>query len=401
MAGKRLDKNGRKLPDGVSQRPDGRYMARFTFQGKRYTLYDMQLSELKRKVNKKRYELENGLMEKSYSDLTVDQWFRKWMQLYRTNGEYKFATLQTQLASYDYYVKEYIGGMKLSDVRQIHVVELFHSLSAKGLSYNTICKADSVISAMFRDAVANELVEKNPAAGAMKSIKKTSRKVKKALSEDQQERFLRFVKGDKYYQKYYSFYVVAFHTGMRVGELCGLTWDNVDFERATIHVNKTLMSREDRINGGQKVVLNSPKTRKSDRNIPMLPVVKNVLKQQRENTKHIGAPEIDGISDFVFRSDREGNVLKPRSVYTMLRRIVGKMNEKEIEEAVREEREPELLENFSPHEIRHTFTTRCFEKGMNPKVISEILGHAGMQMTLGVYTHVSEDMKAVEMSLLG
>ena len=131
MAGKRLDKNGRKLPDGVSQRPDGRYMARFTFQGKRYTLYDMQLSELKRKVNKKRYELENGLMEKSYSDLTVDQWFRKWMQLYRTNGEYKFATLQTQLASYDYYVKEYIGGMKLSDVRQIHVVELFHSLSAK------------------------------------------------------------------------------------------------------------------------------------------------------------------------------------------------------------------------------------------------------------------------------
>ena len=186
-----------------------------------------------------------------------------------------------------------------------------------------------------------------------------------------------------------------------MGELCGLTWDNVDFERATIHVNKTLMSREDRINGGQKVVLNSPKTRKSDRNIPMLPVVKNVLKQQRENTKHIGAPEIDGISDFVFRSDREGNVLKPRSVYTMLRRIVGKMNEKEIEEAVREEREPELLENFSPHEIRHTFTTRCFEKGMNPKVISEILGHAGMQMTLGVYTHVSEDMKAVEMSLLG
>ena len=116
--------------------------------------------------------------------------------------------------------------------------------------------------------------------------------------------------------------------------------------------------------------------------------------------RHVEVSEIDGVSDFVFCSRQGGTVLKPRTIYAMLRRIVKKINEREAEDAARERREPDLLDNFSPHEIRHTFTTRCFEKGMNPKVIAEILGHSGMQMTLGIYTHISEDMKALEMRLL-
>ncbi len=398
---KRIDSKGHKLPDGFSQRPDGRYMARFTFRGKRYTLYDMQLGELKRKVNQKKYELENGIAKKNYSNLTVDEWFKKWMDLYRTKGNYKFSTLQTQSASYDYYVKQYIGNMKLSEVKQIHIVELYQALYNRGLMYNTICKASCVISAMFRDALANDLIDKNPAIGAMKSIRKTNKKEKRALTREEQERFLNFVKTDPYYERYYNFYVVAFNTGMRVGELCGLTWDNIDFENDIIHVTKTLMAREDRVNGGgQKIVLNAPKTKKSKRDIPMLPVVKEALESQKEVMQYITVQAIDGVNNFCFCSNQESHVLKPRTIHQMLLRIVRNMNEREKEQAKAEEREPVLMQKFTPHEIRHTFTTRCFEAGMNTKVISEILGHSDLQMTMNVYTHVSQDMKAEEMSLI-
>ena len=398
---KRVDNKGHKLPDGISQRSDGRYMARFTFRGKRHTLYDWQLGELKRKVNQKKYELENGIEQKNYSNLTVDQWFHKWMELYRMKGDYKFATLQTQSASYDYYVREYIGNMKLSEVKQIHIVELFQTLQAQGKAYNTICKASCVISALFRDAVANDLVERNPAIGAMKSIKRTDNKPKKALTKEQQDRFLDFVRKDPYYQIYYNFYVVAFNTGMRAGELCGLTWDNIDFENDVIHVTKTLMAREDRLHDGrQKIILNAPKTKKSKRDIPMLPVVKDALENQREIMQYIKVNEIDGVNNFVFCSNQGNSVMTPKKLTTMLKRIIRKMNKKEEEDAKKEGREPILQERFTPHEIRHTFTTRCFEKGMNPKVISEILGHTNLEMTMNTYTHISQDMKAEELSLL-
>ena len=78
------DLKGKELPKGITQRPDGRYMGRFTFSGERYTLYNLDLKELKKELNNLRYEVENGLYVKE-TNMTVDAWFRIWIEDYKKN----------------------------------------------------------------------------------------------------------------------------------------------------------------------------------------------------------------------------------------------------------------------------------------------------------------------------
>lgn len=402
---KRVDNKGRKLPDGFSQRPDGRYMARFTHCGTRYTLYDMNLNKLKEKVLAKKYELEHHSYSKSVK-LTVDEWFDIWFESYYKDSV-KPSTATTIKNAYEKRIrKSNVGNMKIEAVKNGIIVEFYKELSADGYATPTIKTVHSILKMMFETAIRNEMVAQNPTNGAISALRTPEKEERRVFSKKELETFFEYLKNDLVYSRYLPFYVVGFNTGMRVGELTGLTWDDIDFENGLIHVERTLYFQRNVGDAKARFHVSTPKTINANRTIPMLPEVKKALEEQKkiqDMMKFQGdyrEMSVDGISNFVFTT-RTGTPRKENDAWKIGKRIVKKMNEKEEKKAREENRDPEFFNDFYPHTMRHTFTSMCVEKGMSPVVLAKILGHSSVRTTLDIYTHVSDEQKIEEMKVVG
>lgn len=285
-----------------------------------------------------------------------------------------------------------IGRMKINDIRQIDITNILNQLNREGQSYSSLVQYVGLLSLIFKDAINNGLIDKNPVKGALK-VRKEAAREKRILTEQEEEHFIAFVKNDSWYKSYEPLFIVGFGTGMRIGELLSLTWKDIDFQKEVIHVNKTLVRLSDYVKQGGKTrfTITTPKTGKSTRDVPMLGKVKEALLMQLKDRKKSNKLSIDGYRDFVFTS-KTGNVFFDGSIRKTIKCIINKMNQEEIELAKAEGREPIIFEYFTPHCMRHTFATRCYEKGVREKVIQKILGHSKLDMTLNIYTHTTEEM---------
>lgn len=167
---------------------------------------------------------------------------------------------------------------------------------------------------------------------------------------------------------------ISLHTGMRIGEICGLSWDDVDFAKGIIKVRHTVARvKSDNAEGSKtKLILDTPKTDASVREIPISTVLFPVLLE----LKNISS------KNFVISETRE--FMKPRTFEYQYHRMLNMCGIKPI--------------NF--HALRHTFATRCVEVGVDIKSLSEILGHANVGITLNTYVHSSLEMKRVQLEKL-
>lgn len=184
-------------------------------------------------------------------------------------------------------------------------------------------------------------------------------------------------------------------TGMRVGEVCGLRWCDVDFKENMIYVNHTLVYYNHRDENGCYFSLYSPKTRAGVRQIPMTEEVRAAFLEEKTyqeyNCLHCNVT-VDGYGDFVF-INRFGNVQHQGTLNKALRRIIRDCNDKQL---LKGKKNPVLLPNFSCHTLRHTFTTRLVEAEVNIKVIQELCGHSRSDVTLDIYTTVTKELKQRE-----
>ena len=165
---------------------------------------------------------------------------------------------------------------------------------------------------------------------------------------------------------------------MRIGEVSRLQWRDIDFENKVININRSMQTAY--IDGRKVEELTTPKTSNSYRAIPFFGETEECLKiwkkKQDEYKKRLGdrwraRPEI---GDLVFKS------------------TVG--------QAFREHREPVVFEHLHPHAFRHTFATRCFEKGLDPLFVQSIMGHASYSTTVS-YTHILDDLRQREVEKVG
>ncbi len=402
MTDKKRDREGRILPENMTQRKDGTYMWRKSIDGRKYCIYGKTLGEIKQKrdvalgeIRKGEYKGKHKKMreekELAQKDITLNEWFFQWEKVYRV-GNVKESTLNTNHWQYVTYFSDTVGRMKIKDIRQIDITNILNQLSREGQKYNSLTHYVVLLSLIFKDAINNGLIDKNPVKGALK-VRKEAAREKRILTEQEEERFLTFVENDSLHKNYVPLFIVGFGTGMRIGELLSLTWKDVDFQKEVIHVNKTLVYLSDYIKQGGKMrfTITTPKTEKSTRDVPMLGKVKEALLVQQKNRKKSNKLSIDGYKDFVFIS-KTGNVFDPGNIRLTIKRIINKMNQKETELAEAEGREPVIFDYFTPHCMRHTFATRCYEKGVREKVIQKILGHSKLDMTLNIYTHTTEEM---------
>lgn len=230
------------------------------------------------------------------------------------------------------------------------------------------------LSQAYKKAKELNMIFTNP-CGGVQLPKKESRRAA-AFTQEEQERFLSICTNDSTYHRLFLF---AFNTGMRLGELMALTWDDVDLTANSVTINKTLAVVNDHdpdSDRKQKIIINSTKTSSGEGIIPLNRKAKKAIEHQRTDNS-VNSP-------FVFYST-VGTPVQKRNIYREFNKV--------LEQA-------QITSPVTFHSIRHSFATRLLEKGADIKTVPELLGHKSIQITLDIYGHLSADLKGKTIALL-
>lgn len=401
MAGKkRTDSKGRILRNGEMQRAeDNRYLYRYTdLSGKKRTVYAVTLVELREKEKQIERDLQDGI-DSSKGDMTLNQMFQVYME---TKSDLRESTRCNYLGVWKNAIENtLLGNMKISHIKQLHIRKFYSELVDKGLSANTIKLYHNLINPALELAVDSDIIRKNPAKDCKKGIGGT-KKERESMTISEQERMLDFIKNTDKYSVYYPMIIFALSTGLRVGQLTGLRWADVDMKENVVHIRQQLIYKN--LGDGCKFHIQDLKTEAGRRDIPLTENARKSLIKQKELHllfgKAMKQQEVEGISDFVF-TNTLGRPYAVNAVNSALDNIVKAYNKWEGVQAAKEHRQPELLPHISAHILRHTACTRLAESGLEPKVLQYIMGHANVSVTLDVYTHldftkIQEKMEAVQ-----
>ena len=399
--GRRLDKNRLTLRKGETQRKDGTYDFRWTSaDGKRHSVYASTLEELREKEEAAIRDKQDGIKTETRR-VTVNDVFELWCDLKRG---LKDNTFQNYKYMYNMFVRPSFGKLRIASVKKSDVKRFYNTLAdEKILTIATIDNVHTVLHQVFDLAVDDNYIRSNPTDHMLKELKQSHNfetEKRKALTIAEQQLFVYFLKKHSQYNHLYPVFAVMLGTGMRVGEIVGLRWCDIDLEKGIISVNHTLVYYNHGDGKGCSFSINTPKTRAGERTIPMLDFVKEAFllekKYQEETGLHCKAT-VDCYTDFIF-VNRFGDVQHQGTLNKAIRRIIRDCNDEVL---LRGEDDPVLLPKFSCHSLRHTFTTRLCESGVNVKVIQDVLGHADISTTMDIYVDVTKDMKQKEFNVLG
>lgn len=400
MAEKRKDSRGRNLRTGECERKDGRYMYRWTQNGKEKTVYALTLDKLREKEEQIQADIRDGIDSITANTITINDIYEKWI-----NSRYglRQQTLATYKRSYESHVRDIIGIQKISKMKYSDMKEYFVSLAReKGYKKTYVSGVKTVLTQVFEMAERDGIIRKNPCDMAFKDACKECYKgqnKRRSLTIHEQTAFLNYIKYHPLFARWTPIFTVLFGTGCRVGEIIGLQWSDCAFETDIIVIKRTASYYS--INGKCLWDIHEPKTEAGFRTIPMLKEVKEALLAEKKHQIECGVsqPEIDGYSDFVFIT--AGN--KPytaNGLNKVIARICRYYNKEEEILAADEERSPLLIEHFSVHNIRHTFASRLCESVNNLKAIQEIMGHADIGTTMNIYADATDESKKQSMEKL-
>lgn len=385
------DLKGKELGCGISQRKDGRYQARFTKKdGKRVEKNFPKVTEAREWLAKQRYMDDVA----DSGDMLVDDWYEQWISLYKEDVVAD-KTLKGYKNRYKVNIKGAIGNMKLCDVRQVHCQQILNNMRSLGkYSVGTIELTKITLHALFKDAVENDYIVKNPADGLR--IKRnrsedTENKERRVLSREEQRIFKEYA-SNTYYN---NAYCLVLETGLRVGELGALKWDCIDFDNKYLYVNHTLLQEKEK--GG--FYFGDPKSMQSKRKIPLTNEAISILKNQKilQSKVKIKSKKWECKWNGLVFTTQNGNPVGASTFREMILRIVANINfDRKL--ASEEAKVPYVeFKHMGMHSLRHTFATRCIENDMNPKSLQKILGHSSIGITMDLYVHALDEQVALEM----
>lgn len=383
---KRYDKKHRRLLTGEFQRKDGLYCYKYQENGVSKCIYSWKLVQsdkvpygkkdglsLREKEREIKRALESGFSTNG-GNYTVLQLIDKYISIrtdVKLNTKVNYNYARNILLKFPNFANRKISTIKLIDAK-----EWLIQLNKDGKSRNTVRNVRGVFRPAFEMAIRNELILKNPFDFQLSEVAKDDCKHRDALTRKQEKAFLKFIKYDEHFQQFYEPIYILFHLGLRVSELSALTIDDVDLENRKVIVNKQLQYR-----GNQKYWIDSTKTDKGNRVLPIplkdeelygcFKKIVNLRVNSIENE-----PIVDGVKGFLFLS----NTNKP---------IVGYQWAKKLKYAVDKYNSiyKEELPHITPHICRHTYCTRQWQKGLDVKTISALMGHSSVEITLDTYTH--------------
>ena len=377
MSSKRKDTNGRVLEKGEIQRKDGRYMYRWNdMRGERQTVYATTLDELRKKeldIGKK--ELYCGINwadgKTNVRDI-MNQFIEMKEVRMTTEGKYKFfANTLDKIGFLD---------MPVDSIRTSNAKYFMKELDKLGYSYGTVGAIKSFAYQIFQTAVEDDYIIKNPFNFKLSNIMANNTKQRISLSEEQERTYLDFIKTHGWFSHCYPDIAILLNTGMRVSELYGLTFRDVDMKKRRIYVNKQLHL----INREYHVF--PPKSKAGVRTLAMNDTVEEAFRMKMKEKRPTVEYMVDGYSGFIFLN----HMRKPKNRRNLMMSMIS------IEKKWKELGMPEFP-HIHPHILRHTFCSRMVDKGMNIKTLQMVMGHSDVSTTLNVYTHKTPEDVAIEM----
>jgi len=253
-----------------------------------------------------------------------------------------------------------IFDMPIQKITTSHILKVLPNITV--YKNNTIVKIHRLINKVFKIAVSDRLIQYNPMENEniIRPKSQLEDEEVKALTIEEQKKFVKVLNEEEHKYKYIL--LLQLYTGMRIGEVLALSINDIDYEKGTITINKTLSRNEK-----DKVILgNTTKTENSRRVIYISERVKNILNKIQEN-------QVININGFLFYNNAKDCYITPTQVNCYLRRL----NEKN-----------KITDKLHTHVLRHTFATRNIEAGVSAKVLQKILGHKKIETTLDTYASV-------------
>ena len=400
MAKKRYDSKHRLLRTGETERTDGYYIYRWTTRdGRRHSCTASTLEALREKEDEIAKDKHDGIRAEA-KNVTINDIYNLWREIKRG---LKDNTFQNYCYMYEQFVAEEIGKLRIQTLKKSDIKRFYNLLvDERELKISTVDNVHTVLHQVLTVAVDDGYLRTNVSDNVLKELKQARNletDKRKALTQAEQDLFLEFLQSEKTpFHHWYPIFAVMLGTGMRVGEVTGLRWCDIDLDKGIIDVNHTLVYYNHAENGCY-FNIHTPKTKAGTRQIPMLDYVKEAFLQEKQyqEDNHIQCNvTIDGYTDFIF-VNRFGGVQHQGRLNKAIRRITRVCNEAQFSK----NSNPEvLLPRFSCHSLRHTFTTRLVEAGVNIKVVQDVLGHKDVKTTLNIYTDATQELKQSEFETL-
>jgi len=328
-------------------------------------------------------ELDQGTFIQE-SNITFEDFTVEWLALYHGTGRVKISTIRIRKNEI-VRLKPFFSLNKIKAITRKMYQGVLNDLSKQGLSYGTITGINCTGRMIFKKAVELGYIKTDPTQYAV--IPKTQKTVEeleveeeipKYLEKEELSLFLKVAREKGLEMDAVTFITLAY-TGMRVGELCALKWKDIDFEKHTVSITKTLYRPT---NNTRKYKLLPPKTKTSRRVIEMDATVLAELESHRarQNIVKIGHRDTYHDKDFIFSK------MKKNHGYPELVTIVENHMSRLLKLA-------KLNQDLTPHSLRHTHTSLLAEAKVGLEEIMERLGHADDKITRRIYLHVTKAMK--------
>ena len=372
----------RPAGDGlVRKRADGRWEGRIVVGHKEdgspifRSVFARTQKEVMRKLHNQ-IETYRDVELTEESNMTLGEWLDEWLSDYMaltiresTMDGYKIMT--------QHYIKPYLGDEKIGSITTADIQKLYNWLRENGRVNEHYEKGNALSDSMIRSihmmlhqamdaAVRERIIVKNPTEGTV--IPKNNYAPKQILTEEQLERFLDVVRQDPVWS---DFFYTELTTGMRLGEICGLKWQDFEEKTGRLHIRRSVHRRK---GGGVRV--GETKTETGTRTILLPPSTVEILKARKKKS----------YSDWIFHNPVVAEVpMDPSTAYHRLKTLLRHAE----------------LPSIRFHDLRHTFATHALTSGVDAKTLSTILGHTNASFTLDTYTHMTTDMHQKAATVVG